>query len=368
MSGTTPPETTEPSESAIDFGQPAHTVRWGLAGSTAHISFLVFRRSVVACFTLVLLCLATFVTALCVGDYVVSPAGVVAALRGTADDLTHLVVVTWRVPRASAACALGAALGVAGAIFQSLTRNPLGSPDIIGFSTGSFTGATVAILYWDAGFVGISVAAFVGGLATALVVYLLAHTGGSVGGFRLIVIGIAISAMLSSATTAMMTGAEVEDAMRVAIWGAGTLKALTYEQVIPAAVTIGVALVICCGFARSLKTLELGDDLSQTLGVRLGSAKLGLIILGVLLTAVAAATAGPISFLALAAPQLARRLCRSDGIPLVASGLLGALLLQVSDIVAENVYPPSPLPVGVVTICLGGGYFMWLLIGEARKR
>lgn len=351
----------------VDFGQAVRVVRVGHSSHKFAFSDVLYLRYIFVCSILATLCACALVVALCVGDYSVSPAQVVMALRGQADDLTHLVVVTWRVPRAIAAITLGAALATSGAIFQSLTRNPLGSPDIIGFSSGAFTGATLALLFFGSGFLLTAGSAFCGGILTALAVYALAYSGGTVGSFRLIVVGIAVSAMLSSVTTALMVNAEVEDAIQVAIWGAGSLKALTYEQVIPASILILSGLVMVGFVGNRLRILELGDEVTQTLGLRLGGTKLFLIGLGVLLAAVSAAVAGPISFIALAAPQLARRLTRSDGMPLVPSALLGALLLQLSDILAENVYPPSPLPVGVITVCIGGGYFMFLLIQEAKR-
>lgn len=359
--------TDDAAPTSLDFGRPTWRLRTKALGPLGPVTALSTRRGTLVVCLLAAACGLTWLVALMYGQYPVPPSGVLAAFRGEADALTELVVMTWRLPRAVAAMSLGAALAVSGAIFQSLTRNPLGSPDIIGFNTGAFTGATIVILYFPATFLLTAAGAFIGGLITAAVVYTLARTGGTFRSFRLIVIGIGVAAMLSSLNTAMITNAEVEEAITVALWGAGSLKALTFTEVLPAAALAIIGMTAVGILATRLKLLELGDDLAATLGVPIHTTRLALIALGVLLTALCAATAGPISFIALAAPQLARRLVDSDGVPLVSSALLGALLLQISDIIAENIYPPSPLPVGVVTVCLGGGYFIWLLITQVRK-
>src|SRR5690606_23071088 len=153
------------------------------------------------------------------GSYELSPAQVVSALTGGETGLVHDIVVEWRLPRVAAALVFGAALGVSGAIFQSMLRNPLADPGIIGFSQGSYTGALIVILVVNGTYMQLVGGALLGGMATAILVYLLAFRGG-VQGFRLIVVGIGVSAMLGSLNTWLILKAELEQAMAAAAWGA----------------------------------------------------------------------------------------------------------------------------------------------------
>ena len=155
--------------------------------------------------------------------------------------------------------------------------------------------------------------------------------------------------------------------MSAAVWGAGSLNPVGWPQFLPAAVIIVVALVPLMWLAAPQRQLELGDDAARALGVRVEAARGGLIACAVVLTAITTAAAGPIAFVSLAAPQIGRRLAGSAGVALAPAAALGALLLVASDIVAQHVLP-VPLPVGVVTVVVGGGYLIWILVHEARSR
>ncbi len=343
-----------------------------LGRTTGRVNLRVEIRVVVVCVVMLLLTAVTALVALTSGDYPLSAASALDAAVGRGDAFDVLVVQQWRAPRILMAVLLGGALGVGGAIFQSLTRNPLGSPDIIGFGTGAYTGALLVMLIVGGGYLATAAGALLGGSATAVAVYFLAATRGQSGhtvqGFRLIVIGIGVSAMLSSVNTWLVLQADVEDAMRVAIWGAGSLNGLGWDQALPtvpvvAALGVGAALL-----ARVLHVMEMGDDAAAALGVAVEPSRLALMIVGIATTAVVAATAGPISFIALAAPQIARRLTRAAGIAVAPAAATGAFLLLLSDVVAQRIHPDTPLPVGVVTVSVGGAYLVWLLINEARRR
>jgi iron complex transport system permease protein len=325
-------------------------------------------RTVVASVIVALVAVALATLALCLGDLALSPAQVAGALLGVDHGFSATVVREWRLPRVLAALLFGAALGVSGAVFQSLTRNPLASPDVIGLSAGAYAGGLGAILLLgaSAGSVPVSAGAIAGGLAAAALVYALAYRRG-IQGFRLIVVGIGVSAMLQALSTYLLLRAKVEVAMVAAVWGAGSLSPVGWAQVVPAAAVVVVALAALTLFSASLSRLELGDDTARALGVRVEGARLGLVVCAVALTAVVTAAAGPIAFVALAAPQIARRLARTAGIALVPSALVGAVVLLASDIVAQHVVP-TPLPVGLVTVVVGGLYLVWLLIHETRRR
>ncbi len=311
------------------------------------------------------LALLLAVVSLGLGDLQLSPGEVVQALFATDGSFTSTVVRDWRLPRVLGALVFGSALAVSGAVFQSLTRNPLGSPDVIGFATGAYTGALVALTVVGAGAVSASAGALVGGLLTAVVVYLLAYRRG-MQGFRLIIVGIAVTAMLHAANLFLLLRAQQEVAMAAAIWGAGSLSLLGWPTLIPAI----VGLLLCTPgllLMPGLRQLELGDDAAAGHGVAVERVRVGLVLFAVALVAIVTASTGPIAFVALAAPQVARRLARSAGIPLVSSAAVGALLMLGADLIAQHVLPVD-VPVGIVTVVLGGVYLLTLLIQEARNR
>ena len=326
------------------------------------------RRTLLVGCALAATVLALAVLALGLGELPLAAPDVVAALLGQRTGITRTVVVDWRLPRVLGAVLFGAALGVSGAVFQSLTRNPLASPDIIGLTSGSYAGGLVVIILAGAGAGSPSVAAgsVVGGLLAAALVYLLAYRRG-VQCFRLIVVGIGVSAVLEAVSTFLVLRAELEVAMAASIWGAGSLTPVGSGQLLPAIVVIAVASAGLGLLARSLRQLELGDDAARALGTRVARTRLLLVVAAVALTAVVTAAAGPIAFVALAAPQIARRLTRTAGIALVPSALVGALVLLAADTAAQHLLPGS-LPVGVVTVVVGGLYLVGLLIHEARRR
>lgn len=324
-------------------------------------------RAVVVVLVLAALTVAGILLALATGTVHLSLTEVLRGLAGTADDGTVLVVRQWRLPRAALAALFGLALGMSGAIFQSLTRNPLGSPDIIGFSSGSYTGALIVILVTGGGYYAVAAGALVGGIITALVVFALAYRGG-VQGFRLIIVGIGVSALLAAMNTYLMLKAAPEAQLTAAVWGNGSLNGLSTGTLLPVLIVLAVLIVPVLALSPALRVLEIGDDAAGSLGARPTTVRLAAMVLGVALVALVTAAAGPIAFIALVAPQIARRLTRSSGVGLVAAGTTGALLLVVSDFLAQRVFAPLQLPVGIVTVSVGGIYFLWLLVQETRRR
>ncbi|WP_431031265.1 FecCD family ABC transporter permease [Plantibacter sp. RU18] len=307
------------------------------------------------------------VWAMMLGSFDLSPGDVLAAVLGTADRPTTTVVLQWRAPRVVAAVLFGASLAIGGAVFQSLTRNPLGSPDVIGFSVGSYTGVVATLLLGLSGTLVIATGALVGGLLTAAAVYLLAYRRG-VQSFRLIVMGIAVAAFLTAVNTWFSTKVDVDVALRAAVWGAGTLSVVDWASVGVSAAVLAAIVLLSPAAGRRLRALELGDDSAAALGVRVELAKVWLIVLGVTATALVTAAAGPIAFIALAAPQIARRITGSGAsVDLLGSALVGALLLLGADVVAQHAIPGVVLPTGAVTVCLGGAYLVWLLASEGRR-
>lgn len=347
--------------SRIDFGRSVQVVRrFG-----GRLSGRLDRFSIFICLVLATLSIGVAALSLASGKYPIALVDVLAALAGHGDEQVQMIVVEWRLPRVALAFLLGGALAMSGAIFQSLTRNPLGSPDIIGFSAGSHTGALVVILLLSGGYYETATGALIGGILTAMAVYLLAYRRG-VQGFRLIVVGIGVAAMLSAFNAWMIREADLQIAMGAAIWGAGSLNGLGFEQLVPVAIVLCIAGPLTLLLSRPMRQLEMGDDAARASGVTANRTRLLLMVLGVALTAIVTAAAGPISFIALAAPQIAKRLTRSAGVALISSALTGGLLLLAADWAAQHAFG-AQLPVGVMTVSIGGVYFIWLLIREGRK-
>ena len=325
------------------------------------------RRSASTVVVLLLGCAVIWAVTMSTGEYALSPAQVWHTLTGGGDHTSRLVVLDLRLPRSFAAILVGMALGLSGAIFQSLSRNPLGSPDIIGFTTGSATGALVVILVIGETSATLVFGTLIGGFATAIAVYLLAYAQG-IHGQRLILVGIGIGAMLASINDYLLTRAELEQAQAAKTWLFGSLNAIAWPHVLPLAVTLAVLVPITLALGPRLRALELGDDVAAGLGVPVNRSRLMLLLCGVTLAGAAIAAAGPIGFLALAAPQLARRLTRAPSMPLIPSAVMGALLLLGADLIAQRALAPFQIPVGLVTGALGGGYLMWLLTRENGRR
>ncbi|MCG8707451.1 iron-enterobactin ABC transporter permease [Brenneria sp. 4F2] len=314
---------------------------------------------------LLLLSLLLITLAVSIGTLQLTPLDVWRAFAGHGEPGVVTVITQWRAPRAIVALLLGAGLGVSGAIFQSIIRNPLGSPDIIGFNTGAYTGALLVIILLHGSYYQIASGAMLGGIVTAALVYLLAWRGGIVG-FRLIIVGIAISAILAAFNTWLIITGSLESAMTAVLWATGSLNGMTWSKVQPAMIIIPLTIVAALLMAKRLQLLEMGDDSARSLGVNAEASRLWLMLFGISLTAAATATAGPISFIALAAPQIARRMTRTSETPLFSAAMVGAILLLAADITAQNAFAGIQLPVGAVTVSIGGIYLIWLLIREAR--
>lgn len=205
-----------------------------------------------------------------------------------------------------------------------------------------------------------------GGILTAFVVFVLAYRRGAAQGFRLIIVGIAISAMLGAFNTWLVLRADIEDAMLSAVWGAGSLNSLGYDQLWPVLALLALLIPPALACGPALRRLELGDDAAAALGTRTEAVRLVLVVLGVALIALVTA-AGPIAFIALAAPQIARRITRGSSVALLPSAVLGAFLLALADLAGQRLFAPVQLPVGIVTVSIGGLYLVWLLVREARR-
>lgn len=329
------------------------------------ISTRVHARSIVVTIAVGVVTFGVFCWSLAVGDFPVPVGDVLAALVGTGSGDADFIVRTLRLPRGLTAVLVGAAFGLSGAIFQRIARNPLASPDIIGINAGAAASAVFVIVVVGGTSLQVTSGALGGSTITALAIYVLAYRRG-VNGYRLVLVGIGVTAMLGSVTSYLLTRAEILDAQRAVIWLTGSLNGRSWEHVRPVALALLVLVPVAIGLARQLRMLELGDDTAIGLGVRIETARGALLLTGVALAAVSTAAAGPVAFVALVAPQIARRLTGGRSLALVPAAACGALLLVASDLVARRLFAPTELPVGVFTAILGAPYLFHLLARANR--
>jgi iron complex transport system permease protein len=295
-----------------------------------------------------------------VGDYPIAFSEVLRTIAGHGVEPERLVIHELRLPRAALAASVGAAFGLSGGIFQRITGNPLASPDLIGVNAGAAASAVAVIVVFSGSPSQVALGSLVGAIGSALAVYLLAWKAG-VSTYRLILIGIAIGAFMSSITAWLLTKADIYDASRAAVWLAGDVSGAGWSDVQPLWVALGVLAPAALLLARQLRMLELGDDAALGLGTRVERVRGLLLLVGVGLAAVAVSASGPIAFVALATPQIARRLTGGRTVGLVPAAVFGALLLGLSDLAAKRIIAPSELPVGIVTAIVGAPYLLALL-------
>jgi iron complex transport system permease protein len=253
---------------------------------------------------------------------------------------------------------VGGALAVSGSIFQTVTRNPLASPDILGVTGAAGLGAAYAILVQSASGPTVAVFAGVAALIAAAAGYLLSWRGGT-NGYRVILIGIGVAAIGSALTSWLLTVRQALEAQRALIWITGSLNDVSVPELACLAAICAAALVVVPFAQHWLALLELGDETATGLGLRPERARAAAVLIGVVLAAAAVAVAGPLSFIALVAPPLARRLARGPGVVPLLSAVVGALLVLGSDTIGH--YLLGNQPVGVVTGIVGAPYLIYLL-------
>ncbi len=302
------------------------------------------------------------------GDVPIDLSDVLRAMVGLGEPAQAFVVQQLRAPRIVVGALVGVALGLAGALFQTFARNPLASPDVLGVSQGACVGAVAAIVLTggasSAG-LGVPLAALTGALVAGCLLFALTWRAG-IDGYRLVLVGIALWSAGAAATDWLLTRADVPDAAAAYVWITGSLNARTWDHALPLLATLVVVLPLSLAAGRALRVLQLGEDTARGLGVRLGAAQAAVVLLAVVAVAVSVAAAGPVPFVALVAPQVAVRLAGGPRPPLLASALLGAVLVVGADLVARTVLPQA-LPVGILTAALGAPWLLWLLVRGRRR-
>lgn len=329
------------------------------------VSAVLRPRALLVSVGLAVLTAALFAAGLSTGDFDLPFWDVVAALLGYGDEGTMFVIYELRLPRALVGLLVGIAFGLSGALFQTLTRNPLASPDMIGLTSGATTFVVAGVVLGFGAGIGTHALGLFGGLATALVIYLLAWQRGTTR-YRIVLVGIGISWMCTSVTSFLLVKAHLWEAQLVMRWLIGSLNGSDWSHLTPLALSLAVLVPATLLLSRWLRLIQMGDDLAIGLGVPVGWAQLALVVVAVGLVSFAAAATGPIVFVALAAPQIAQRLAGLPWPPLVGSALAGSAMVLASDLIAQNIVPGTLLPIGVVTGVLGGVMLLWMLVRANR--
>lgn len=330
-------------------------------------SWIFSPKDIIIAFILFLLMISLAFFALTTGKFPIEFSTLIDIVVGQSEgDIKEKIVIDIRLPRLLTAMGVGAALGISGAIFQSISRNVLGSPDVIGFTTGAATGALLQIIIFNGTVVDIAISTLIGGMATALIVYLLSLKNGVMSGYTMILIGIGIGAILHAFNGLLLVKGNIDNAIMANLWLAGSLNARTWQHVYPTFIGLLILVPLIIFYAKSLTLMEMGDDMAQQLGVHVGRVRWVMIFSAVLLASLATASAGPIAFVALAAPQLVIRLSHSGKLPIVGSALMGALLLLSADVLSQSLPINITMPVGLMTGVIGGLYLLWLLTRKQR--
>lgn len=317
-------------------------------------------RSALVTTTVLAASLAVLVTSIAVGEFAIPPADVVSTLVGAGDQATSFIVLDLRLPRALTGLLVGAALGVAGAIFQDVTRNPLASPDVVGIASGGSLAAVTLIVFTE--IEAVPVAALAGALTAGALLYVLAWRHG-IQGFRLVLVGIGVAAFANAGISYVLTRGRIFEVETAYVWLVGSLNGRGWEQVWPLAVGVGVLVPLILALSRRVRVLGLGDDVARSLGLGVERSRLLLLGSAVLLTGLAVSAAGMVNFVAFVAPHIARRLTR--GSSLLAAAGCGAVLVVGADLLGRTLSPPTEIPVGILTSIIAAPYFL-LLLRRAR--
>ena len=322
---------------------------------TSHVSFRVIGFYVVTLSLMVLL----FGLSIRLGTYTLSFEEIWAAFQP--DDKNYFTLMEYRLPRAVLAILLGGALAISGVLVQSVVRNPLASPDILGINNAAGLVAVSVLMFLpNLAFYWMPIFAFLGGVLSFVILWIVC--GFNFRPIKMAIIGVALSALWAAISHYLMltNPVEINTAM---LWLTGSLWGRSWSYLNVVLPWLVVLLPLPFIFCRDLDTLGLGENKASTLGVTVNKVQISVLVLAVALSTTAVAICGPIAFLGLVAPHLARRLVGGRHRTLLPAALIiGALLLQLSDILARVIAPPTELPAGILTAIIGAPYFFYLLM------
>ncbi|MBA1228887.1 iron ABC transporter permease [Pseudomonas viridiflava] len=327
--------------------------RFSLAGLTRLLTAVIFT-------------LAVMMASLSLGKVNLSPATLFSVLFGHADDSLVFIVEQLRMPRLALAALVGAALAVSGLILQSIIRNPLASPDLLGITSGASAAAVIYLSFFSValGAQFLPLAAMCGAGLAALAIYLLAWNQGA-SPLRLVLIGVGVSALLAAVTTFILVFSPLTTTLSAYVWLTGSVYGASWPEPRALAGWLAVLLPLLVLLARQVRVQQLDDDLAQGIGVRVQWLRAGLLLVSVALAGLAVAWGGAIAFVGLIAPHIAKRLIPPGfaGQALM-SALMGANLVMLADLAGRTLFLPLDLPAGIFVAVLGTPFFLYLLINQ----
>ncbi|WP_237673373.1 FecCD family ABC transporter permease [Vreelandella profundi] len=343
---------------------PAGCWRWGERKING-ASVLVERRAVWVNSALMVALVCAAIAYLCLGSLTLMPGEVIIALAGQGDMMTGFMVQELRLPRLVAACLTGGAFALAGILMQTLARNRLATPGIIGIDNGATAFAVASV-------VGVSVSlapsamALTGAVTAAVLTFGLA-AGSGTQGYRFIVAGIGVGAVFGAITQLMLARVAIDTANAAYPWTVGSLNARSGGSVQLLGIGLALGFVASLALARSLTILRFSEATANGLGVNAKVRRIQILLLSVVLTALAVAVAGPVGMVGLIGPEIARALSTPRHVPVVAATLAGALVMVLADLMGRTLLTPIELPVGIVTAIIGGPWLLWILMRPQRS-
>lgn len=308
--------------------------------------------------------IAVWFVSLMIGETFYTPGDVFAVIMGETVQGASFTVGTLRLPRATVAIFVGLAFGIAGTIFQTMLRNQLASPDIIGISASASAAGATGIIMFGLGQTAVSMMSTVASLAIAILIYLLSIKSGFTG-TRMILIGIGCAAIMQAWTSYVLSHAAAWDLPTATRWITGSLNTMTWERGMPTILAVVIIAPIMVACAHLLSILGLGDDLARGLGIRLTLTRVVLFVGAVVLIAIATAATGPVAFVAFMAGPVASRIFKPGSSLVLPAGLIGALLVLVADLAGQYLFG-TRYPVGVVTGAIGAPFLIYLLTRSTR--
>jgi len=322
------------------------------------------RNTLVNTALLGLLVLATIIS-LATGTVQVSLFDTLRALAGHADPMTDFVINELRLSRVIAGLLSGAALAMAGCLMQTLARNRLATPGIIGIDNAATAFAVASVVG-----VGLSLApsamALAGAAAATAIAFGLAGANGT-RGYRFIVAGIGIGAIAGAVTQVMLSRVAIDAANAAYPWTVGSLNARSGQSVLVLGMGLAAGYLALMSLSRALNTLQFTDAVAIALGTRLKATRIIGLGLSVMLTGLAVSVCGPVGLIALLAPELARALCRPGKVPLTAAALAGASFMLIADLLGRTLFAPLEIPVGIITAIVGSPYLLWILLRPSPR-
>jgi iron complex transport system permease protein len=328
-------------------------------------SLLLPKRASVAALGLIAALAMACAMSLATGSANIGPATAFMALLGAGDPMNVFLVRELRLERLLAGLFTGTALGIAGCLLQTLARNRLATPGVIGIDDGATAFAVASIVALPTSLAP-SALALIGAFTAAALAFGLGGSGAR--GYRFIVVGIGVGAVFGALTNLMLARTDLDSANQAYPWTVGSLNARPWLAVQILGMALLVAVPAAKALDRALAILRFNDNVARGLGVQIDRVRTLTLVLTVLLTGLAVAVVGPVGLIALAAPEMARYLAGHRGVPIIGAGLAGALLMVIADWAGRTWFAPLEIPVGIVTALVGGPYLLWILIRQPVRR